>query len=272
MSKKKLLIHEVFNKAREDFPNKNSKSGLSSELSDFFERNMNFFIHEKTFTRYYDAYIGNGKEMDIKDIEILDKLSQYLEYKGFVDFSRSFVKKEEQGKSTTLKIDLDDDELLSEKIGNNIKITINQQFKLPEFVKQNGLGIAGMLLVGSLFIGNYYYSSRNKTPLGFFGGINNKSCMYWDQNEYKPVDCEDKDPTRSLMPKDTVQLRYFKRITRKDTLTVENALGRTWYSKYNGNVEFFTMDGIDPDNGRELRSSTPYIIEKYAGPPVQAEE
>lgn len=272
MSKKKLLIHEVFDKAREDFPNKDSKSGLSSELSDLFESEMNFIIHEKTFIRYYDAYIGTGKEMDIKDIVILDKLSQYVGFKTFVDFSKNFLRKEEPGKSTTLKIDVDDEELLSEKIGNHIRITINQHFKMPEFVKQNGLGIAGVLLVGSLFIGNYYYSSKNKSPLGIFGPINEMNCMYWDKNEYKLASCEDKDPTHNLMPKDTIQLRYFKRITRKDTLTVDNALGRTWYSKYSGNVEFFTMDGVDPDNGRELRSSTPYIIDKYAGISVAVEE
>jgi hypothetical protein len=32
-------------------------------------------------------------------------------------------------------------------------------------------------------------------------------------------------------------------------------------------VEFFTGDGTDPNNGRELRKSTPLIIYKYAGKP-----
>ncbi len=157
MSKKKLLIHEVFNKAREDFPNKNSKSGLSSELSDLFESEMNFFIHEKTFIRYYDAYIGNGKEMDIKDIVILDKLSQYVGFKTFVDFSKNFVRKEEPGKSTTLKINVDDHELVSDKVGNNVEITIIQHFKMPEFIKQNGLGIMEITFLICLVTGNVLF-------------------------------------------------------------------------------------------------------------------
>ena len=44
-----------------------------------------------------------------------------------------------------------------------------------------------------------------------------------------------------------------------------NALGKTWYSKYNSEVEFFTDDGVDPDNGRELRKTSSLIIYKYAG-------
>ncbi|AZA91566.1 Uncharacterised protein [Chryseobacterium nakagawai] len=270
MSKKKLLIHEVFNKAREDFPGESTKSGWASELSDYFEKNMNFMINEKTFTRYYDACIRDDKDINIKDMLILSKLSEYVGYKDFIDFSRTFVKKDEESNKTTIKIKVDEDEeSLSEKLSNIIiNITNEQHFKMPQFVKQNGLGIAGVFLVISVLIGNNYTSKskNNNAPLSFFGtSADEKSCMFWEGSEYKLIDCEDKNPQRSLIPKDTVQLKYFKRITRKDTLTVDNALGSTWYSKFNGNVEFFTMDGIDPATGRELRASTAYIIGKYAG-------
>lgn len=269
MSKKKLLIHEVFNKAREDFPGESTKSGWASELSDHFEKNLNFMINEKTFTRYYDACIRDDQDINIKDMLILNKLSEYVGYKGFIDFSRTFIKKDEGTNKTTVKIKVDEDEeSLSEKLSNIIiNITNEQHFKMPEFVKQNGLGIAGAFLIISVLIGNHYSSkSKINTPLSFFGAsADERSCMFWDDSEYKVSDCEDKNPQRSLIPKDTVRLKYFKRITRKDTLTVDNALGNTWYSKFNGNVEFFTMDGVDPDTGRELRASTAYIIGKYAG-------
>ncbi|REC61059.1 hypothetical protein DRF65_17495 [Chryseobacterium pennae] len=269
MSKKKLLIHEVFNKAREDFPKKTSKSGLASELSDHFEKTWKFLINERTFVRYYNICIIDNEDPDIRDGEILDKLSLYVGYDDFIDFSTTFVKKDEETNKTTVKIKVDEhEESLSEKLSNIIiNITNEQHFKMPEFVKQNGLGIAGAFLVISVLVGNHYSSrSKNSTPLSFFGSsADERSCMFWDDNEYKLANCEDKNPQRSLIPKDTIQLRYFKRITRKDTLTVDNALGTTWYSKFNGNVEFFTMDGVDPDTGRELRASTIYIIEKYAG-------
>ncbi|MEJ5106201.1 hypothetical protein [Chryseobacterium sp. MYb328] len=269
MSKKKLLIHEVFRKAREDFPSVDTKHGWSFELSDCIEKNWGFIINKKTFSRYYDDCIRDNGEPNIRDGKILDKLSQYLGYENFNDFSRTFVKKDEGTNKTTVKIKVDEhEESLPEKLSNIIiNITNEQHFKMPEFVKQNGLGIAGAFLVISVLVGNYYSSrSKNSTPLSFFGAsADERSCMFWDDNEYKLANCEDKNPQRSLIPKDTIQLRYFKRITRRDTLTVDNALGTTWYSKFNGNVEFFTMDGVDPDTGRELRASTIYIIEKYAG-------
>lgn len=269
MPGKKLLIHEVFNKARKQFPKKTAKSGLALELSNHFEEKWNFLINERTFVRYYNTCILNNEEPDIRDGEILDHLSKYLGYQDFMDYSNTFVKKDEDANKTTVKIKVDDDEeSLSEKISNIIiNITNEQHFKMPEFVKQNGLGIAGAFLIISVLIGNHYSSSKkSNTPLSFFAvSADERSCMFWDESEYRLADCEDKNPHRSLIPKDTIQLRYFKRITRKDTLTIDNALGRTWYSKFNGNVEFFTMDGVDPDTGRELRACTAYIIDKYAG-------
>lgn len=274
MSKKKLLIHEVFNKAREE-SGRDTKNGLSAYLWLYFKEDLGFEINDKTFTRYYDAYIGKKGEKDV-DIHVdrLDKMSQYVGYENFLDFSRTFVKKDEEANKTTVKIKVDEhEESLSEKLANIIiNITNEQNFKMPEFVKQNGLGVAGLFLVVSMLVGNYYSGNKKNTGYGFVGPIDKRNCMFWDGNEYKLIDCEDKNPQHSLIPKDVVLVDYFKRITRRDTLTVENAIGTTWYSKFNGNVEFFTMDGVDPDTGKELRASTPYIIEKYAGQPMPANE
>jgi hypothetical protein len=277
MSKKKLLIHEVFEKARKDFPAESTKNGWCRELVDHFEKKLKFIINEKTFVRYYDACLRDNTEPNIKDIKILNKLSEYLGYIDFTDFSRTFVKKDEETNKTTVKISVDEDEeTLTEKLSNIIiNITNEQHFKMPEFVKQNGLGIVGLILIGSVFAGNYrgvHKTNKREAEvqtLGFFMGaepIKEKSCMYWSKTEYKLAECGDKTPrSHQLIPIDSLQLKHFKKITKKDTLTVDNALGVTWYSKFYGNVEFFTMDGRDPDNGRELRASTPYIIEKYAG-------
>ncbi|MCJ7933890.1 MAG: hypothetical protein MUW56_09695 [Chryseobacterium sp.] len=277
MSKRKLLINEVFEQAKKE-SGKASKSGLALYLKVHLET-FKIFFDEKTFSRYYDAFVlGIKKEINV-DPDTLNKLSQYIGFKDFLDFSSTFVKEDEKANKTTVKISVDEDEeSLSEKLSKIIiNITNEQHFKMPEFVKQNGLGIMGILLIGSVLMGNYHSLGgkvkNTSVTLGFFGVPEvDKSCMFWDKNEYRLADCEDRNPLRSLIPKDTVQIKYFKRITRKDTLTVENAMGRTWYSKFNGNVAFFTMDGVDPDTGRELRSSTPYIIEKYAGQPVPVEE
>ncbi|WP_431611234.1 hypothetical protein [Chryseobacterium sp. 'Rf worker isolate 10'] len=270
MSKKKLLINEVFEQARKE-SEKTTKSGLASYLHLCFIDNLKFYeISEKTFIRYYEDFVEGNSSRNIEP-ERLNKMSQYIGYKDFTDFSRTFIRNDEKKNLTTVKISVDqDEEIISERLSKiNINIINEQHFKMPEFVKQNSLGMVGIFILGSFLIGNYYCSSGNRNrnePLSFFSiaGIE-KNCMYWDKNEYKPTDCKDGNPSLIVVPKDTIQIKYFKRITRKDTLTVENALGKTWYSKVNGKVEFFTMDGIDPENKKELKKSTAYIIKKYCG-------
>jgi len=268
MSKKKLLINEVFEQARRE-SEKTTKSGLASYLHLCFIDNLKFYdISEKTFIRYYEDFVEGNSSRNIEP-ERLNKMSQYIGYKDFTDFSRTFIRNDEKKNMTTVKISVDqDEEIISERLSKiNINIINEQHFKMPEFVRQNSFGLVGMFILGSFLIGNYYCSSGNRNePLRFFNIANiEKNCMYWDKNEYKPTDCKDGSPSLIVVPKDTIQIKYFKRITRKDTLTVENALGKTWYSKVNGKVEFFTMDGKDPENKKELKKSTAYIIKKYCG-------
>lgn len=275
MSKKKLLITEMFNKAKEE-TGKKTKNALASYLWSYFDERFPKCISDRTLSRYYDAFIDEIRdEIEVEDF-MLDRFSEYVGFKNFTDFSRAFVKKEHDANKTTVKISVDHDgESLTEKLSNIIiNITNEQNFKMPEFMKQNGFGIVELTIVGLLLTGNFMYSNptkkqeiQEKSPLfNFFGGAEpEKKCMYWDEVEYKLSDCENDKPNIDLKPVNINLLKYFKKITRKDTLTVENAAGKTWYSKYNGVVEFFTIDGEDPDNGRELRTSTPYIIEKYAG-------
>ncbi|MBB6371191.1 hypothetical protein [Chryseobacterium shigense] len=273
MSKKKLLIREVFEKIKRTSP-RDTKSGWADDLSDDLEKKLNFTISAKTLSRYYDSFVGEtSKETGIETL-VLNKLSQYLEYEDFEDFSRTFIKEDEPVNKTTVKINVnEDEESITDKFSKLIiNITNEQNFKMPEFVKQNGIGILGLLLIGSVFIGHYMgIDKKNKANVQYLGSFTGgeplieKNCMYWDKSEYKLADCSDKNPHHDLKPVDSVLLKHFKRINRKDTLTINNALGVTWYSKFYGNVEFFTMDGEDPDNGRELRASTAYIIDKYAG-------
>lgn len=269
MSKRKLLIREVFEKIKKESP-KDSKSGWADDLSDDLERKIKFTISARTLSRYYDSFVAEIKEEVGVETLVLNKLSQYLGYVDFSDFSKTFAKDDEQANKTTINIRVDEDEeSISEKFSKLIiNISNEQHFKVPEFVKQNGLGIMEMILLVCLVTGNVVFSNKKQNIQGITSGIDKvplMECMYWDGNEYRLTDCKNKNPHINVKPIDTVDMKYFKRITRKDTLTEENALGTTWYSKYNGNVEFFTSDGIDPNNGRELRKSTPIIIFKYAG-------
>ncbi|CAD0222359.1 hypothetical protein KYG33_14175 [Chryseobacterium sp. D764] len=270
MSKKKLLINEVFEQARRE-SEKTTKSGLASYLHLCFIDNLKFYdISEKTFIRYYEDFVEGNSSRNIES-ERLNKMSQYVGYEDFTDFSRTFIRNDEKKNLTTVKISVDqDEEIISERLSKiNINIINEQHFRMPEFVRQNSFGLVGMFILGGFLIGNYYCSTGNKTPYEPLSILSTysieKNCMYWNNNEYKLTDCKEGNPVLTVVPKDNVQIKYFKRITRKDTLTVENALGKTWYSKVNGKVEFFTMDGIDPENKKELKRSTEYIIKKYSG-------
>ncbi|MDR4955230.1 hypothetical protein REB14_23870 [Chryseobacterium sp. ES2] len=270
MSKKKLLINEVFEQARRE-SEKTTKSGLATYLHLCFIDNLKFYdISEKTFIRYYEDFVEGNSCRNIEP-ERLNKMSQYIGYKDFTEFSRTFIKNDEKKNLTTVKISVDqDEEIISERLSKiNINIINEQHFKMPEFVRQNSFGLVGIFMLGGFLIGNYYCSSGNRNTYNPFSFLTlpaiEKNCMCWDQNEYKLADCKEENPILNVIPKDIIRIKYFKRITRKDTLTVENALGKIWYSKVNGEVEFFTMDGIDPENKKELKPATEYIIRKYSG-------
>lgn len=273
MSKRKLLIHEVFEQAKKE-SGRDTKSGIASYLWTYFEEHLNYIISDKTFVRYYETFIENNKEVNINP-DRLDKLSQYVGYESFSDFNPTFEKKINDEESTTsVKFLLDGEEVsVPEKIFNIIiKITNNPNFNVPDFMKKNGLGVLEFVFVALLVTGGVVFSNptdKNKrNSFGFMSSAEqqtSKNYMYWDGEQYNETDSSYIGPEFEVIAIDKKRLKHFKRITRKDTMTVENSLGKTWYSKYYGNVEFFTADGIDPDNNRELRKSTAPMIEKYAG-------
>ena len=261
-SKKKLLVETVFETAKKELP-RASINSLSNYLSSLFDERYDFSRDERSFTRYYKSLVQDGEDYNIDDITLF-YLSKYIGYKDFEDFCNKINIEGGDG-STTFKLGFSD--ILSEQTPQ-VSITVNPIFKMPEFMKKNGMGFMEIALLVSLTTGSIAFSKKPDARVRGFAGVlqSDQKCMYWDKSEYKSVDCDDKNPIYSeRVPFDYEKFTYFKRIERKDTLTAENAFGKVWYSKYNGEVEFFTDDGTDPNNGRELRKATEYIIEKYGG-------
>jgi len=274
MSKRKLLIQAVFEQAKKE-SGRDTKSGIASYLWTYFEEHLNYIISDKTFIRYYEAFLENDKEVNINP-DRLDKLSQYVGYESFKYFNYTFEKKvEKEGDSTTsVRFLLDGEEVsMPEKILQIIiKISNNSNFNVPDFVKKNGLGVIEFVFVALLVTGGLVFSNKSndkkerESGHGIMSFINPaKNYMYWNGNEFVETDSSYMGPDFEVVARSEHKIRYFKRITRKDTMNVENSIGKTWYSKVNGKVEFFTMDGIDPENKRELRRATEYIIRKYSG-------
>ena len=274
MSKKKLLINEVFEQAKRE-SDKTSKNGLAMYLKVHLET-FKLFLDEKTFSRYYDSFVTGIKNETNPDPDTLDKLSQYIGYKNFADFSRTFVKREEEANKTTVKISVDhDEESLTEKLSKIIiNITNEQHFKIPEFIKKNGLGIMEMALLLVFVTSGVVFpntksnsqSTESSFTLPFIGKSHqDKKYMYWNGERYIATDSSRLGPQLEVIPMNEQPFKYLKLITRPDTLTVENALHKVWYSKSNNEVEFFTSFGKHPENGKALKDATEYIIETYGG-------
>lgn len=284
MSKKKQLIHDVFERIKK-ISEKDTKSGWADDLADDIENKIKFKISGKTLSRYYDSYITEVKEETTIETLILNRLSQYLGFNDYEHFSTTIEKEGDEASRTTVQVDVDNNSLFSTNDGSG-GVTINitntntnsndndQTFKVPDFIKQNGLGILEISFLLCLVTGNVLFSGTKKEnstysqSLGFMSfmkPIVEKKYMYWDGEQYIGTDSIYISPGINIVAMNSHKLKHFRRIMRKDTLTDVNALGKVWYSKYNNEVEFFTDDGVDPDNGRELRKVTSLIIYKYAG-------
>lgn len=256
--KRKLLIKTAYESAKKELEKETDSIStifdfLSQKLEDKFESSKD----GRTFVRYYKRLVKENRDYDIDDIT-LDQLSWYVGYDNFKDFSENYTIKRNHG-DTEIELKIGNDEnSLSEKLSKIIiNITNTPIFNVPKMAK-NGVGIGAMILV--LFVS---FSFGGNKKVGIFR--DEHQCMYWDGDEYKVTSCDDKNPKHQLIPVDTVKLKYFKKITQPDTLTVDNGVGNTYYTKYNNNVEFFTMDGINPNNGKGLKEATEHMIIKYAG-------
>lgn len=105
-------------------------------------------------------------------------------------------------------------------------------------------------------IGIIYWSIRAKnTDYG--------NCMYWNVDHYEQIACAPTHGDTLVIPLDSAKLLHFKKITQTDTITY-NDIGRIWYLKSNGNIEFFTASGCHPVLiNRRLHPITQYMIDQY---------
>lgn len=258
LPQKRKLLEEVFQKASNE-TTETSFSGilksLERDLLDDFKINLSY----RSFETYYKTIVENDGDYNIK-AAILDDLSIYLGYENFRNFCMDWKTIEYVVTQTLSKI--------------VINITNKPIFTMPDFVKKNGLGIMEMVFVLLLVTGGVIFSNGEKKGdtsfnLGFMSNVKpdvDKKYMYWNGERYIATDSTYISPEFEVIAMDKRLLEHQRRITRKDTMTVENSLGRAWYSKYNGDVEFFTADGVDPESGKELKKSTELMIKKYAGP------
>lgn len=183
-----------------------------------------------------------------------------------------------------------------------IHITNSPVFTIPEFIShhKNSFGVVGFLLLGGFIASQSgYFQKQSVEPLAVAGKpvqteitqdpivipqtlipvvkiIENKpspliiatperkkECMYWKEDHYEAVFCDEKIAGTTIIAKDEGQYEMLKKIKVPDTLTVENSMGKVWYDKSDNHLDFFTSYGIHPLNGKTLRPITKRIIENH---------
>lgn len=130
------------------------------------------------------------------------------------------------------------------------------------FGKINGLKILFLLLKFKKAI-PYLIIIAVTSAIYLFLNIRNQECMYWTGDHYESISCNQKLDGTPVFALDTIKVAHLKKITNPDTLT-QKSLGRVWYAKIDGGVEFYTSDGYHPlYNDLKLRPITTYILKKY---------
>lgn len=285
LPQKKKLIEDVFEKASNETTEK-SFSGILKSLELKLSEDFGIGLSYKTFETYYIQLVQNDQDYNIKPL-ILEKLSNYLGYNNFNEYCAEWKTVEYS---------------VTESISKVVINIINKPLlKMPEFLAKHGnLGIVGVVLCGSLVVGSKMYKADEiipeKTEIkdSVFQGqipiVENPSArtviyvpqsianipinkeekpiadlpdyMYWDGKKFVKTSNSSLGSEYNVVPMNEEKFKYFKKITTPDTIT-EKYLNKVWYSKHQNVVEFFTADGENPENGKELKILSQHMFEKY---------
>jgi hypothetical protein len=109
--------------------------------------------------------------------------------------------------------------------------------------------------------------------LGLFGAksmfLKEKECMEWKEDHYELVDCKDEQVgfanIKTIIPYNEIEFERRELNVCDTTTFFKGDKPIIWYSKKNNVIQFFNMDGENPENDAEIKKITPYIIEKYVG-------
>lgn len=253
LHQKRKLLEEVLEKASSE-TTETSSSGILKSLERTLLDDFRISLSYKTLETYYKTILENDSDYNIKPA-ILDDLSVYLGYDSFRDFCFDWKTIEYTITQTLSKI--------------VINITNKPIFTMPNFVK-NGFGIVEFSVLLLFLIGSIGFSKKKdeknnliNNPIGFLLNESldiDKDYMYWNGQRFIATDSSSLGPQFNVRPMNKEQFKYLKKITRPDTIKSVKGI---WYSKYQNEVEFFTADGVNPDNGKELKPLTDGMLDKY---------
>lgn len=129
--------------------------------------------------------------------------------------------------------------------------------------KNIALKIAAATCLMLIIIFGAIYIPQRQNPGEKSYGTTNTGCMYWSNDHYEQVPCNEERKGWLILPFNEEKWRNFKRITREDTIS-EQSIEKIYYIKREGKIEYFTAGGNHPvEVTRSLKILTQYMFNKY---------
>ena len=121
-----------------------------------------------------------------------------------------------------------------------------------------------LLLGGGMLYKGFKNTAANTTTLDSPAIATSGFCMYWAEDHYQKIPCDQASDSLNPIPLDMEKVQHFKKIPCPETIK-KTEIGKYWYCKLkNREVEFYTAGGFHPvDTKRRLKPLTNYMYETY---------
>ena len=238
----KTLIQKAFKKAKEERKkigeNIPSLTRKAEDISDYISDECNYNIGEMRLRQYFNQAIDLNTEktdINISQLEVVNGLCNYLEFKNYEDFKNSLYGTESSKKTPSI---------LTIPKGNPINILI----------KNKKITITLSILLLSFFI--------------IKESLVEQRWMVWQQDHYIEVPLDLKKYSSNQLKEYSLELlKSFKKINSPDCDTefyTKNGKIKVWYwKKNNEEIELYTASGLHPTNGKTLKPITRHMIRNY---------
>lgn len=287
LPQKKKLIEDVFEKASNESTEK-SFSGILKSLERTLYDDFKITLSYNTFKTYYSCLVEKDEDYNIKPL-ILDDLSIYLGYNNFKEYCAGWKTVEYSIREAISKIVINViikmPEFLTKQTGMGIfgVLLMGGIFLSKNFIND---GKSNVEEQGSKKVVGFMDTSFRENDSSVYEGEIGKEkipavqiirvaentiqkpieklehYMYWNGERFVATAEANLGGQFEVIPINENQLKYFRKIIRLDTITADN-YSNFWYSKHQNKVEFFTIDGKNPDNGKGLDEVSKRIFEKY---------
>lgn len=227
----KYLIKEIFIKAKEE-SGQTSIYGCCNYLEQRFRDDFKCYdgTSSRSFARLHQKYVEESQlEKATPKPTLLNAMSQYLGYQDYKDFLLNHGQTDKQ-----LSFDL--------KATKFTKISISQRSIIAVLI----------LMVCSLFSYIIFIDDYPPDP----------ECMIWKNTHYEKISCElslNIEKAGQIIGFDLKLYENMKMIP-----SSEVKVGESYYYKVGrDSVQFFSSRGLHPENGKDLKPVTDYIVGKY---------